>query len=105
MSSGGYPGGYATGLDITGLDMGDPDTIVFHAATRPAPGGKLNKVVTSGGRVLTVVGRGISLAQARARAYDRVGGIRFHGAHYRTDIAALETRASACAADPVTPPG
>jgi phosphoribosylamine--glycine ligase len=92
MASGGYPAGHATGLEITGLNMGDPDipdTIVFHAATRLAPGGKPNKVVTSGGRVLTVVGRGISLAQARARAYDRIGGIRFHGAHYRTDIAAV----------------
>lgn len=97
MASGGYPAGYATGLEISGLDMGDPDTILFHAATRLAPGGTPNKVVTSGGRVLTVVGRGVSLAQARARAYDRVGGISFQGAHYRTDIAALANRGSTCA--------
>jgi phosphoribosylamine--glycine ligase len=103
MASGGYPAGYTTGMEITGLNIGEPDapdTIVFHAATRLAPGGTPNKVVTSGGRVLTVVGRGISLAQARARAYDRAGGIRFHGAHYRTDIAAVENRGSAGAADP-----
>jgi acyl carrier protein len=93
MASGGYPSGYATGMEITGLNVGDPDTpdtIVFHGATRLATGETPNKVVTNGGRVLTVVGRGISLAQARARAYDRVGGIRFHGAYYRTDIALVE---------------
>lgn len=105
MASGGYPARYATGLEITGLNVGDPHTIVFHAATRLAPGATPNKVVTSGGRVLTVVGHGISLAQARARAYDRVGGIRFHGAHYRTDIAAVKDRRIACAADPIAPAG
>ncbi|MEK7807363.1 MAG: phosphoribosylamine--glycine ligase, partial [Chloroflexota bacterium] len=108
MASGGYPARHATGMEITGLNMGEPDTpdtIVFHAATRLAPGRTPNKVVTSGGRVLTVVGRGISLAEARARAYDRVGGIRFHGAYYRTDIAAVVHRGSACAAGPVAPAG
>ena len=105
MASGGYPGGYATGLEITGLNLEDPDTIVFHAATRLAPGRTPNKVLTSGGRVLTVVGRGVSLAQARARAYDRIDGIRYHGAYFRNDIAAVGSRRSACSADPVAPTG
>jgi phosphoribosylamine--glycine ligase len=43
-------------------------------------------VVTAGGRVLTVVGRGPDYASAMARAYEAVGRISFEGMHYRTDI-------------------
>ena len=86
LASGGYPGSYQTGLPIEGLDTLDEDVRVFHAGTRPADG----RVVTAGGRVLTVVASGATLAEARARVYDNVPRIRFAGVHYRTDIALRE---------------
>jgi phosphoribosylamine--glycine ligase len=88
MASGGYPGHYQTGLEIAGLDQVAPNSLVFHAGTRLAPQDGHSRVVTSGGRVLTVVGWGGSLAQARAAAYRRADGIHFPGACYRRDIAA-----------------
>ena len=57
---------------------------MFHAGTTI----REDEVVTSGGRVLTVVGRGASVAVARERAYDAVRHVEFQGAYYRTDIAA-----------------
>ena len=105
MVSGGYPGSYETGFDITGLDHDEEDTIVFHAGTRRTMEFGRDRVVTSGGRVLTVVGRGGSLAEARARAYHRVEKISFPGAYYRTDIAAVEGRLSAPVPDPAAPAG
>ena len=83
MASGGYPGKYETGLPITGLDDLDEDILVFHAGTARKEG-----IVTSGGRVLTVVGRGANVEEARARAYANVPRVHFEGCHYRTDIAA-----------------
>jgi phosphoribosylamine--glycine ligase len=58
---------------------------VLHAGTLLAGAGG---VVTSGGRVLSVVGTGPDLATARERAYAAVGEIRIAGSYYRTDIAA-----------------
>ena len=84
VASGGYPGDYDTGFPIVGLDSADEQALVFHAGTAIWDG----EVVTSGGRVLTVVGRGASVAVARERAYDAVRHVEFHGAYYRTDIAA-----------------
>jgi phosphoribosylamine--glycine ligase len=90
MVSGGYPGPYATGLEITGLNEEDSDTIVFQAGTQlTADNG--GRVVTSGGRVLTVVGRGDSLPQAREAAYRRAEQIHFQNAYYRRDIGDLST--------------
>ena len=83
VASGGYPGAYATGHRIEGLDDVDSDALVFHAGTKEADGG----VVTNGGRVLTVVARAPTLAQARQRAYANARRIRFKGAFMRTDIA------------------
>ncbi|MDO8750395.1 MAG: phosphoribosylamine--glycine ligase [Dehalococcoidia bacterium] len=83
MASGGYPGDYSTGFPISGLDDMGGGCIVFHSGTRLREG----EVVTSGGRVLTVVGRASSLAQARDRAYSAVERIRFQGGFYRRDIA------------------
>ncbi len=87
LASGGYPGRYETGLPIAGLDALDPTALVFHAGTRAgADGGP----VTAGGRVLAVVGRGATLADARARAYAGAERITFPGRHYRRDIAARD---------------
>ena len=85
MASGGYPGDYATGLPIRGVEDVDGDVEVFFAGAQRTPEGAL---VTSGGRVLCVVAKAPSLAEARARAYDNVARIAFEGAHYRTDIGA-----------------
>ena len=84
VASGGYPGDYDTGFPITGLDRASEQALVFHAGTRVLEG----EVVTGGGRVLTVVGRGASVAEARERAYNAVRHVEFQGAYYRTDIAA-----------------
>ncbi len=83
MASNGYPGSYATGLPISGLEDVDPDVVVFHAGTRRDTEGR---VVTAGGRVLGVTAKGPSLEDARRKAYANVERIGFEGAHYRRDI-------------------
>ena len=84
MASGGYPGPYETGLPIGGLDAAAsvPGVHVAHAGTAQEG----DRIVTSGGRVLTVVARGASFPEAIARAYDAVGRISFAGSHARSDI-------------------
>ncbi|MFT3716778.1 MAG: phosphoribosylamine--glycine ligase [Gordonia sp. (in: high G+C Gram-positive bacteria)] len=84
-----YPGTPRTGDTITGAS-GDG---VLHAGTKLDADGH---IVSSGGRVLSVVGRGKDLAEARAQAYDRLAGVKLPGSHYRTDIglAAEEGRIS-----------
>jgi phosphoribosylamine--glycine ligase len=84
LASGGYPDRFETGNVITGLDeaAARPDTLVFHAGTAARDGG----IVTSGGRVLTVVGSGTDFVEARRRAYEAVGRISFDAMHYRRDI-------------------
>ncbi len=84
MTSGGYPGAYQTGRPIHGLPTTtDAAAMVFHAGTRRAGA----EVVTAGGRVLGITGRGKTLADAQAEAYRVTKSIAFDGAHYRTDIA------------------
>ena len=84
MASGGYPGPYEKGKEITGLAEAEAldDVVVFHAGTRAEDG----KVTTSGGRVLGVTALGEDISAARDRAYEAVQRIRFHRAHWRTDI-------------------
>ncbi|MDP6379873.1 MAG: phosphoribosylamine--glycine ligase [Phycisphaerae bacterium] len=86
MASGGYPGEYEKGMEITGLDAAAevPDTVVFHAGTKREG----EKIVTAGGRVLGVTALGDTISDARDAAYDAVSRIHFHRAHWRTDIAA-----------------
>jgi phosphoribosylamine---glycine ligase len=96
LASAGYPDQYATGQPIGGLDALPADALVFHAGTRRVDG----RVVTAGGRVLTVAATGPSLAEARARAYAAVDGIQFEGQHYRRDIAARELDRPTTGADP-----
>ena len=83
MASGGYPNHYDTGFEIAGLDEDGSNTPVFTAGVGAGQGGV---PVTSGGRVLTVVGGGDSIAEAREQAYRRLETIRFEGACWRTDI-------------------
>lgn len=89
LASRGYPGSYEKGYPIEGLDELDDEALVFHAGTALADDGRL---VTSGGRVLGVVGRGATIQQAREKAYAYADKIRFEGKHYRTDIAAKALR-------------
>ncbi len=91
LASGGYPGSYETGLPIEGLDDLDADVIVFHAGTAKGDDGRL---VTAGGRVLTVSALGPSLEAARNKAYANVERIRFDGMHYRRDIGARAVTAA-----------
>ncbi|WP_037145083.1 phosphoribosylamine--glycine ligase [Rhodococcoides fascians] len=83
-----YPGRPRTGDVITGADADG----VLHAGTAHKDGA----VVSAGGRVLSVVGSGADLAEARANAYAKIDAIKLPGSHYRTDIglAALEGRIS-----------
>ncbi len=82
MVSGGYPGSYGKGYEITGLD-GVKDSIVFHAGTKRDADGR---VLTSGGRVLSVSSYGDSIADALARSYSSIGEIAFDHANFRRDI-------------------
>ena len=90
VASGGYPGDYATGYPIDGLDDLDDDVTVFHAGTRTSPGasGDVHDLVTDGGRVLTVTSVGRTIDKARDRVYANLARIRFTGSYYRRDIAA-----------------
>lgn len=82
----GYPDSPVTGGVITGLTEADAleGVDVIHAGTRSDG----TDIVASGGRVLSVVGRGSTVAEARARAYAGVALISLPGAHSRSDIAA-----------------
>ena len=86
MASGGYPGEYAKGKEISGLGEFDgvEDVVVFHAGTKLDHG----KFVTAGGRVLGVTALGADLRAAQARAYEAVSKICFEGCQFRSDIAA-----------------
>jgi len=86
MASAGYPGSYAKGTPVYGLEEASrvPETKVFHAGTTKAG----DHIVTNGGRVLGVTARGSELRAARDLAYAAAERIRFDGAHYRRDIAA-----------------
>jgi phosphoribosylamine--glycine ligase len=83
MAAGGYPGNYAKGKRIAGLADADGDAQkVFHAGTSQAG----DDVVTSGGRVLCVVGMGDNVATAADQAYDAVDKICWDNMYLRRDI-------------------
>ncbi len=85
MSSGGYPGAYAKGHPISGIEEAEklPDVKVFHAGTVERDG----TLVTAGGRVLGVTAVGDTIAAAQKRAYEAVAKISWQDCHYRHDIA------------------
>ena len=89
-----YPGTPAMGDEIDGLEDAErlPGAYVLHAGTRLRADGA---VVSSGGRVLDVVGTGADLAEARNAAYRAVAAIRMRGGWYRTDIARRPAAATA----------
>ena len=84
LASGGYPGHYDKGQEIHGLaDAEAMGALVFHAGTAMKDG----KLVTNGGRVLGVVGRGTDISSAVDAAYAAATKISFKDAYYRKDIA------------------
>lgn len=85
MSSGGYPGAYKKGHEITGIADADAlkDVKVFHAGTAMQNG----KLVNTGGRVLGVTALGDTIEDAQKRAYEAVSKITWTDCYYRNDIA------------------
>lgn len=85
LASEGYPGSYASGKEIRGLEEAEEieSVVVFQAGTRLGARGQIE---TAGGRVLGVTARGGTLAEARVRAYAAVDRIKFEGMQYRRDI-------------------
>ena len=97
MASKGYPGSYEKGFEITGLDdaLSDPSIRIYHMGTKLAEAAAVeppelavstDKFVTSGGRVLMVVGSGKDLREARDKALSAVRKIKCENLFYRTDI-------------------
>jgi len=86
LASAGYPGSYQTGFPIDGLEEAEslPGVTVFHSGTAVRDG----QIVTAGGRVLVVAGRGSNLSEASVRAYAAAERIRFEGKSCRRDIGA-----------------
>jgi phosphoribosylamine--glycine ligase len=82
LAAGGYPDAPRKGDVISGIPDETPDCVTFHAGTETKDG----QLVTSGGRVMCVVGLGDSVRIAQKHAYDTVDKIRFDGMQYRRDI-------------------
>ncbi|MBI2878397.1 MAG: phosphoribosylamine--glycine ligase [Candidatus Rokubacteria bacterium] len=84
LASGGYPGEYATGKPIAGLEAAEqvPGVVVFHAGTALREG----RLVTAGGRVLGVSALGADLEAAVEAVYEAATRVSFEGMHYRRDI-------------------
>lgn len=92
VASENYPGTPRTGDPITGLDevaAEDEHAYVLHAGTTADADGR---VVSAGGRVLSVTATGADLAKARERAYRAVARIGLKGSHHRSDIAEKAAR-------------
>jgi phosphoribosylamine--glycine ligase len=84
MAARGYPGAYAKGSEIKGLEAAgrDPNVQIFHAGTRRDGG----RILADGGRVLGVTARGDTIATAKARTYDAIEEIDWPGGFCRSDI-------------------
>ena len=82
MVAGGYPEGYEKGNVITGVPENTDETIIFHAGTKEMK----NDITTNGGRVLSVVSKGLDHKQALSKSYKTVSKINFKDKNYRKDI-------------------
>src|SRR5438477_13147351 len=83
MTAGGYPNTYQTGAVIEGLEkITDSDVKIFHAGTKQDQG----KIITDGGRVLTVTALGNNFKEAQQKVYAAIKHIHWSNCHYRHDI-------------------
>ncbi|WP_100065672.1 phosphoribosylamine--glycine ligase [Miniphocaeibacter massiliensis] len=82
LCSGGYPEEYKTGMEIKGIENLDSDIIVFHNGTKR----ENEKLLTSGGRVLSVTALESKLEKARRKVYENIERIYYEGIYYRKDI-------------------
>lgn len=82
LTSKGYPNNYKKGYEIRGWDNLDEDIILFHNGTKYEEG----KLLTNGGRVLSVTALGKSLKEAKEKVYGNIDKIQFYGSYYRRDI-------------------
>lgn len=82
LASGGYPGDYEKGFQITGLEK-VTDSLVFHCGTQLDKNGQ---IVTDGGRVLAITSIGENWQQAAQKCYQSIDLIQFEGKYFRTDI-------------------
>ncbi len=82
LASSGYPTGYDTGKEISGIENVSDEALVFHAGTKEIDG----KIYSDGGRVLNVVGSGDTLQEAITNTYKEVKKISFENLYYRSDI-------------------
>lgn len=85
-ASEGYPNSYQKGFEISGLNLSDPQIIIYHAGTIEKDG----KILTNGGRVLgvTAVLNDFNIRKARDKVYDALKYIKFENMYFRKDIAA-----------------
>jgi phosphoribosylamine--glycine ligase len=81
LVSGGYPGSYEKGKEITGIEQVS-ESVVFHAGTKPEG----DKVLTSGGRVIAVSSYGANMEEALEKSFKSAEQIDFEGKYYRKDI-------------------
>ena len=82
LCSEGYPGSYEKGKEITGIENLDEDIILFHNGTKREG----QKLLTNGGRVLTVATLSTDMEKARAKVYGNIDKLHFDGMYYRKDI-------------------
>jgi len=82
LASKGYPGAYPKNEEISGLDLQDKNSFVFHAGTKR----ENDKILTNGGRVLGVTALGDTLDSAISNAYSRIEKISWQNKYFRKDI-------------------
>ena len=81
LVSGGYPESYEKGKVISGLEKVE-NSILFHAGTRKED----DKILTNGGRVMTITSFGRSIEEALSKSFDNAEKVTFDGKYYRKDI-------------------
>lgn len=82
LTSGGYPSNYDKGFEISGVDKLDQDIILFHNGSKI----ENDKLVTNGGRVLSITSLGSSIEDTRKSIYANISKLKFNGVYYRKDI-------------------
>jgi phosphoribosylamine--glycine ligase/phosphoribosylformylglycinamidine cyclo-ligase len=99
LASEGYPGAYKKGVTLHGLHSLPEGVLVFHAGTMLKDG----QLVSSGGRVLGVAAKGLSLDHALERVYGTLSKLHFPGMHYRSDIGREFREKHSSPSNPVAP--